>query len=553
MLPTVSPPQTLSPYRHIFYVLAALFAAFELYGPTLHAPFLFDDKVLPFAAPQFEHAPLSAWISGTRPVLMFSYWLNFTLAGPNTGSFHNVNILLHAANSLLVYAVLRHFVPARWPAALLAAVFLVHPLQTESVSYIAGRSESLSAFFFLAAYVVFLRRPEGAVTWARSAAIIAFYVAAILSKEHTVVLPALLLLTDAFHSPNNIRRNWRLYIPMAVSALAGLAMVARVLAMSKSAGFNTSGATWYQYALTQTRAIFQYLRLTLLPVGQSVDHDFPISHSVTEHHTWLFLTSLVLLTGAAFYFRRRFPLAAFGFFAFLLLLAPTSSIIPINDPLAERRMYLPLLALLLVSAQAIPRFRVPIPTAIALAVLAIFSILTYQRNVVWSHPIAFWLDTVRNTPQKGRPYSHLADAAVSENSCADIAPFLDDARTRLPDDYYVLTGYARILECVGRPTEAAGLLQRAAQVRPSAEVFELLGLLYGEMKDKEASREALESALRLNPNSVSAHMAMALWYQAADDLTNAAKAYKRVLEIEPYHGAARSALRAIEFNLTAGP
>lgn len=546
MLSSVSAPRAFGP-GHYILLIAALFVAFELYGPTLDSPFQFDDKSLPFAVPRFENLPLSTWISGTRPVLMFSYWLNSMLDGANVSRFHAVNIVLHSLNSVLVFLILRYFVPARWPAVFLAGIFLVHPLQTESVSYIAGRSESLCGLFFLSAYAIFLWRPPGPISWRRSAAIVALYTAAILTKEHAVVLPVLLLLT----SLDTIRRDWRLYAPISALALAGLAMVAKVLATSNSAGFNTRGVSWDQYALTQSRAVFQYIRLTLVPIGQSIDHDFPISRTPLEHYAWISLAALLLTAATAYYFRRRYPLAAFGVFAFLILLAPTSSIIPIADPFAERRMYLPILALLLVAAEALRRYRISIPAGVFL--LALLSFLTYQRNRLWADPVAFWTDTVNNSPQKGRPHAHLAEAALTAHQCAAVAPVFEDALKRLPNDYHVLTGSAKILECVGQPEEAAGLLHHAAQVRPSAEVFELLGLLYGEMENAEASRQALESAIRINPGSASAHLAMGLWYQSVQDWTNAANSYRRVLEIEPFNRSARAALRTIDVNWPGGP
>ncbi|MEO6758535.1 MAG: hypothetical protein ABIO24_03705, partial [Saprospiraceae bacterium] len=365
---------------------------------------------------------------------MFSYWLNSVLDGANPARFHAVNILLHFLNSVLTFRILTSFLASRWTAVFLAGIFLVHPLQTESVSYIAGRSESLCALFFLGAYATFLARSPAPISWRRSAAILALYTAASMTKEHAVVLPALLLLT----SPKTIRQDWRLYAPLSVLALAGLAMVASVLAASKSAGFNTHGVTWYEYALTQCRAIFHYVRLSLIPIGQSIDHDFPVSRTPFEYHAWIYLVALLLLVSAAYYFRHRYPLAAFGTFAFLILLAPTSSIIPVADPFAERRMYIPLIALLLIAAEPLRRFRVSMPAAAL--VLGLLSFLTYQRNRLWADPVAFWIDTVSQSPQKSRPYSHLAEAALSANRCAAVAPVFDDAYKRLPNDYFILTG-----------------------------------------------------------------------------------------------------------------
>jgi len=546
----VSAPRIFRP-GHYLWILATLLLAFELYGPALDSPFLFDDKTLPFASPRFENVPLTSWISGNRPLLMFSYWVNTLLDGANPSRFHAVNIVLHFLNTLLAFAVFFFFLPSRWPAVFLAGIFLVHPLQTESVSYIAGRSESLCALFFLSAYVLFLFRPNAPISWSRSAGILALYAAAILTKEHAVVLPALFLLTDLFQSPDNIRRDRRLYLPIAALAVAGLAMVAGVLSSAVSAGFNTWGITWDQYALTQARAIFQYVRLTLFPIGQSIDHDFPISRTPVEHHAWFFVLLLAAVVGAAIYFRRRFALAAFGVFAFLLLLAPTSSIIPIADPFAERRMYLPILGLLLIAAQGLRQYRLPMPAGIL--ILTVLAMFTFQRNRLWSDPVAFWLDTVNQSPGKGRPHTHLAEAAIAANQCATVAPVFESAHSRFSNDYQFLTGHAKILECIGQPRHAATLLHRAASVRPSAEVFELLGLLYGEMENVEASRSALESAIRINPGSASAHLAMALWYQSAQDFRNAANCYRRVLELEPFNRSARAALQRLDMNWPGGP
>ncbi|MBI2685767.1 MAG: tetratricopeptide repeat protein [Acidobacteria bacterium] len=530
----------------LLFSFLALFTAFELYGPSLQAPYIFDDGALPFAAPRLQTAPLATWISGNRPVLMLSYWLNSENDFSVTGAFHRTNVFIHVINSILVFLIIRRFLPAnRWLPALLAGIFLVHPLQTESVAYIAGRSESLCALFSLAAFAIFLIRPEGPITWTRSAATLAFYAAAVLTKENAVILPALFLLTDLFQSPQSVRQNWRLYAPVTVLGAAGILMVVRVLAGARTAGFNSNIASWDHYALTQTRAVFHYIRLAVLPIGQSIDHDFQISQSLADHHTWLFLTLLLLLITAAVLLRHRFPLAAFGFFLFLILLAPTSSFVPIADPFVERRMYLPMLGLLLIAADALRRIQFSPPLAVA--ALAALSFLTYQRNIVLSQPLVLWIDTVKSGTQNGRPYSFLADAAVKAGACNDVAPFMDDALRRLPNHFQVLLGAATVLECLNKPADAVRLLRQAVRIRPSsAEAHELLGLLYGEMGEMDAARESLQTAARLNPDSANVHLSLGIWYQAANDFPKAAAAFRRVLQYEPNNAVARDALRKVE-------
>src|SRR5579864_5633594 len=186
------PPQfRLWPYAAVFFV--ALFAVFEVYWPAIRGPFLLDDSYLPYMEPGYS--PLLAnWIHGVRPLLMFSYWLNFQQAGnEDTFGYHLVNVFLHLFNSIFVLLAVRKVLSwagaEKWQSAALstfaAGLFLLHPLQTESVSYIASRSETLSVFWVLAGFVVFLYRKGDAVSIPRILAILALFGAAILTKEHT--------------------------------------------------------------------------------------------------------------------------------------------------------------------------------------------------------------------------------------------------------------------------------------------------------------------------------------------------------------------------------
>ena len=143
--------------------LASFCAILYLYWPALHGHFVFDDRSLFFFKPNRD-APIGAWLSGVRPVLMASYWVNYHLWGLEPFSYHFVNLVIHFLNTGLVFLVLLRLLGmAGWArtkaaaAAMIGAlIFAIHPLQTEAVSYVAGRSESLASLFMLLAYVVFL-------------------------------------------------------------------------------------------------------------------------------------------------------------------------------------------------------------------------------------------------------------------------------------------------------------------------------------------------------------------------------------------------------------
>ena len=268
----------------------------------------------------------------------------------------------------------------------LAGLFLLHPVQTESVSYIASRSETLSVFFVLAAFVVFLYRRTEDIAVPRVVCILALFAAAALSKEHTVVLPVIFLLTDYYwnfeFAPSRIWRNWKLYVPIALGAGYASLKIMAILRRNPTAGFGMRDLRWPQYFLTECRVIWDYIRLFVFPAGQNLDPDIAISRTILSHGAIFALAGLLIVTVLAWIYRRRFPLASYGWFVWLILLGPTSSFMPIRDPMAERRMYLPFIGLLFITVEFLRRWKVSrnvLVAALAL-VLLIESGLTYQRN-----------------------------------------------------------------------------------------------------------------------------------------------------------------------------
>jgi len=549
--------------RHVLWlVLAAFIIGLFLYGPALGGGFVFDDEGLPFRR-GFQDEPIASWLLGVRPILMFTYWLNSAASGNDPRGYHLLNLLIHAVNTGLVFAVLFRLLSlAGWDLARRriaavggAAIFLVHPLATESVSYIAGRSESLAAMFMLLAWVVFLNASGQPISWRRSTVVVALFGLAVAAKENAVALVGVLLLTDVFwpkpFSLERLRQNRRLHFLIAPGFAAGLAWVARVLADAGSAGFKVQGVAWYQYAFTQSRAIFKYLQLAALPFGQSLDHDFPVSRTLAEHGALWCLLALAAITAAAIAFRRRYPLACFGWLLFLVLLAPTSSVVPIADPLVERRMYLPLFALLLVACEAVRRRWSESTAAIVAVVAFAFAVLCYHHNQLWAHPDRLWARAALESKQKGRPYWHLAETLIAENRCSEAVPYLARGERLMPADYSIQVAWGKTLECMGRPEDALHRLERAAVIRPDSRVYQWIGLLEGEMGRKDAAGLALQQAVRLNPRDSSAHSALGLWYESLGNAPCALREYRAALTSDPHNNEALGGLGRLEILGTA--
>lgn len=531
---------------HIAAAIAAACLAFALYSPALHGPFVFDDLHQPYALERFP-ADLQAWISGVRPVLMLSYWLNHQLSAGTFG-FHLCNVILHLVNGFMVFFIVRKLAAGYLPAVFAAAVFLVHPIQTESVSYIAGRSECLSVMFFLAAFAVFLYRWSAAASWKIAAAVLALFGAALATKEHTLVLPALLLLTDYYWNPGfswvGIRRNWRVYAPIALASGAGLAVLAKVLAHASTAGFRVKEFTWYQYFFTECRAFFVYLRLLVFPAGQNLDWDFAVSRNIMDHGAIFALAAILLLVAAAVYYRRRYPLASYGCLVYGLLLAPTSSLVPIQDPLAEHRLYLPMIGMLLVVAAMVRGIRMDRRklAAACAGIVAVLAVLTYQRNELWASDTALWEDTVSKSPGKARAHLQLAFTDYVHRRCQDaVAQYADAAALQQPD-VHVLLDWGLACDCAGLPGEAIAKVRAAVALRPTAHLYSQLGMLYARQSRWPEALEALARAEALNPS-----YAMTYYYRAGvrattNDVAGALADYQHAVSLDPANPLIREGL-----------
>jgi len=553
-----TPVRGLTIRNSVWIFLGAILVGSLLYSPALHGRFVFDDDTLPFRQ-GIRNGSLAAWVTGVRPVLMFTYWVNYNLSGENPYSYHFLNLFIHAANSFLVFLILIHVLAlGGWPerkryagAALGATVFLVHPLATESVSYIAGRSESLAGFFMLAAYIVFLDARPMAITWRRSILVVTLFALAVATKENAIALAGVLLLTDLMwpkpFSFEGVRRNYRVYLTMSAAIPIAAMWVYHILSGAETAGFSIKGFTWTQYAFTEGRAIFEYIRLAVFPIGQSVDHDFAVSQSITSYGAVYFLALLAGLLAAAVLWRARYPLGCFGLLLFLVLLAPTSSVVPIADPLVERRLYLPILGLILIGCQAAAhaRWSASLISA-ALAMLILYSALCYERNHLWSKPEQVWAAAARDSRTKGRPYLGLAESLIAVNRCAEAIPYLERGEQLMPRDFGIQLAWGKILECQGKREQALARLERAAAIVPNSAVYQLIGLLYGEMGRTGEAGAALLKAALLGPRNANAHSALGIWYESVGNTVEAEREYRESLAIYPYSTEALAGLDRVQ-------
>lgn len=492
----------------------ALVLAFFLYSPALSGPFLFDDIGLPFYQLSFPHESIGAWLAGVRPMLMLSYWANFQVSGRDPWTYHAFNVLLHAANTVLVFILLSRILQllsvesrrAFFFSGIAAYIFLAHPLQTETVAYIAGRSELVCGFFMLSALAVFCNPALTTITWRTAAILLLLYCCAVLSKEQAVVLPAVFLALDLVVRRRSlqdaVKRGAWLYGPIAVLGVGAVVGVAVLLARSNTAGFNVPGILWYEYLFTQFRVWLIYLGLAVLPFRQNADYDIALSHTLGEHGAGIALAVLIVTALAIWRWRGRFPLLFAGALVFAILIAPTSSLIPIQDVAAERRMYIPLVGVLLVAMQALLSLRSKeIMTAGMVAYLLICSALTYERTKIWGSDVALWSDITAQSPRKARGYTHLTYAYIRGRRCPEAVKTALRAPENVRDTPEFLGMLGHAYACGRQMPEAINAFERAVLAGPGVGRMLALASTYRQAGRQWDAEAAEQQAMRLTPRT----------------------------------------------------
>jgi hypothetical protein len=347
------------------------------YSNTFTATFHFDDNpsiVENTTIKQVNVDNIMQLLQGVRPVVYLSIMFNYLLSGLNVIGWHIFNIAVHIANSFFVYllvlwtlnrAVLVNAYgnKARRMALFAALLFGVHPIQTESVTYIITRTELLATFFYLATFLLFIKGTEkNKFLYYLGAAFTAL--CAMGSKEWAVTLPAVLMLYDfLFLAEGKIRSlgsRWMAYVLIMLTWFQiynTLNITGAESATATSIGFNvqtTSGINATTYILTSLNVIWTYVRLMLLPINQNLDYDYAIAKTLFEFPTFLSLIGHLAVVGSAFwlYVKKGWLLIPFGVAWFYIGLSPVQSFVPIIDVIFEHRMYMPSIGFIIVFVTA---------------------------------------------------------------------------------------------------------------------------------------------------------------------------------------------------------
>lgn len=548
-----------SPWIPVVIVVAGALA----YANSFSGSFVYDDLVHIPANPRIQQLwPWSELLTGRRPAVDVSLAINYAVGGLKVGGYHAFNLAVHLCAALTLYGLIRRTMqtPALlhatggvgpWLAGTVALLWVVHPLNTQCVTYIIQRGESMMGLFYLLTLYAVIRANESKRPAGWYGVAVACCGLGIASKAVMLTAPVVVLLYDRlFLAPSwhdVLRRRWALYLAFlatwvvpVVSGVAGSVLRTSV-GRHTAVGYGFKDVTPWEYLCTQPGVILHYLRLSIWPAPLSLDYAWPVARSVRDIVPPVVV--LVVLVIAALWVGRRHRWVWFAVAWFFLILAPTSSIVPIRDPLVEHRMYLPLAAVILVVVAGVRSLVVlsvvsrqssvvasSLPALVGAAVIALGA-TTYARNRDYRSELVMWTDVVEKRPNNARAYLNFGSVAPTPQDALRAYQAAIRIRPDYADAHYNL---GAVLARIGRTDEAMGAYREALRHDPQHDSarFNLANAL----ADRGAVEESIEEYRRLlefNPRHAKALVNLGISLAGRGEMQEAADCFRRAVEADP--------------------
>ena len=529
----MSRPVPADPSRRTMLCLICLvLLGSAVYLNSLHNQFVFDDLPLIRDNPSISklaripHYLLSGIDKAPyRPLRWISYAIDYQFSGLNPVAYHISNIAYHLLTVITIYLTIAAMTGSGSTAFFAACLFAVHPVHTDSVTYISGRRDILSTLFYILGFFLFLRSRQknrpGLLILA-----LASYLLAIASKEMAVTLPAMFFFYDFINNLSaegplfrrcaaalkKIAARYKLFY-LCFLTPAVLFTCYKVLIKSPSNKIGFYGGELDIQLLTLGKILVYYIKQLSFPITLIADYSFnsfPLATSFFEPATFLSILLLCLIALVTVRLLLTDAVMAFAIIWFFVTLLPVCHIFPHHELLAEHYLYLPsfgfvlLASLLITRASAHLRWKYPVYTLFALTIV-LFSLRTVYRNYDWKDSFTIWSKTVKTVPSCVRAINNLGI------------------------EYYNRKDYET----------AKSLYQRAIKLQPAYEkAYYNLGNVYKEEKDYERALAMYEKAAELNPKNIKNWNNLGNAYAIQKKFPEAIKAYRRALEGKPDYAEA---------------
>jgi tetratricopeptide (TPR) repeat protein len=509
--------------RNANVVFLLVFLVGAAYVNSLFNPFMWDDKQMILynegirqgwtsVAAAFNPAKWAGrtddagFVSFFRPIHTLLSVFDYEIWGLNPFGFHLSNTLVHLFNTLFLFFLTLRLTGERLASIAAASIFAVHPVHTESVSFISARVDLLAAAFMMPAFYLYMRAGKEVFSWRYLASLALFWLA-MLSKEMAVMLPVLLSVYSWIYE----ERGGRIKKAVPFFLLLGVYIAYRIFGLETFAGQQQLRADVVTLASTAAAATFDYMRLLVFP--------YPLKAYYTL--TWYGPGSIKALAGFAalilavilfflLYLSKR-KTAAYSLAWTFIALAPVMNIGSLGEfSIAERYLYIPSIGFSIFAGLFFATFMRGGSGKIAVAALAVVVVvlgaMTINRNRLWSNDLDFYTEMVRIAPSSAAAHGNLAHAQDKLGAQEAAIKEMEAASALVPGNPDILFELGSYYYKAGRFGEASAALEKAVEGRPgNAEAWNLLGISYAETGRLPAAIDAFTRAVELDPSSSAAN------------------------------------------------
>lgn len=483
--------------------------------------------------------------------------------------YHVENTFLHIANSILVYIVTLLISGNSLAAFVASVVFAIHPVQTEAVTWVSGRSNVLFLFFFLLSFVFHIRgRKNGTDGYSGYGISLVLFLCALLSKEMAIILPLVFILYDAhFYAKRKFKYYAAYYLPFFLTAAFYILARSSVVGVFAQREYWWGGSPLASLLMTM-KAVAGYIRIILFPLNLKILYlmDAPASIFTKD----ALVAVLVLSAAAVFYmlFRKR-RTVSFYFLWFFVTLIPVYNIVPFKAVMAERFLYLPLIAFasgfgmlfayIDEAADIGPRARM-VSRLSLIAVLICYGALTISRNIEWRDELSFYMQEAVRSPDDPTAHYNFAFACEKEakKNSADrnlaaqyyalaVSEYKKAVRIK-PTSQLAYTGLANIYNEAGLYDEAIKNFKKALVIKENSDLCNNLAVAYYYKGMYDEALKYCRRALYLTPGHVNAYVNLGNAYLMKKEYGKACAAWLKAIEHGGPNPAVEARLRALNRN-----
>ncbi len=469
-----------------------------------------------------------------RPVQMLTYMADYSAWHLNAFGYHLTSVILHILVALVLYWLIQMLFADRALSLLASALFLVHPIQSETVAYIAARADLLGALFTLLCLCLYIKQVS-----ARNKInllLISFsYILALLSKECSLALPFLLIMYSYIFKKKILKAEF-----ISILALTFIYIILRITVLKFSSlepDFMLT-TTFLQRTPGFFVALIEYFKLLLFPLNLHMEYMFRQFNFIDPRAILGVIASIALLA-YAFKKARENKLVSFCVFWFFITLLPQSNLYPVNAYMSEHWLYLPSIGYFLALAYGLlimyraEKFRRFALYLIAL-ILILYSFLTIKQNYYWRDAVVFWKKTLTYAPSSPRVHNNLCKAYIDKGEYEEAISACKKAVALRPGYLTALYNLANAYKACGQYENATAEYKRIIENDPRQETayFEL-GMLYEKSGDKEKALDSYRKAVEIAPEYSEAYNNLASIYADKGQLDKAIGLWEKAVSMRP--------------------